>query len=95
MVGTTTKANQVSRYGGFFATMPVTWLEGITAGALVGAFQGLLLAIWLPVVMAMRETRGVSEQAQGEDATLLVILFLPVAACGLSATSAAPAKPHR
>lgn len=66
------------RFTGFFATVPVTWLEGITAGTLVGAFQGLLFAIWLPIVMAMRETKGLSEQAQGEDTALLVVFFLPV-----------------
>ena len=68
------------RFSGFFATVPVTWSEGIVSGTLVGGFQGLLFGIWLPVVMAMRETRGLSEPSQGEDTTLLMLFFLPVGA---------------
>lgn len=60
------------------AMMHLTLAEAISSGALVGAFQGLLFAIWLPVVMAMRESRGLSEQAQSEDTALLVVFFLPV-----------------
>ena len=66
------------RFSGFFATVPVSWVEGIVAGTLVGAFQGMLFGIWLPVVMAMRETRGLAEPVQGEDTTLWMLFFLPV-----------------
>jgi hypothetical protein len=66
------------RFSGSFATVPVTWLEGIVAGTLVGGFQGLLFGVWLPIVMAMHETRGLAESIQGEDTTLLMLFFLPV-----------------
>jgi hypothetical protein len=47
------------------------WAEAISAGGLVGAFQGLLFSIWLPIVIAMKEP-------QSEDTVLLVLFFLSV-----------------
>jgi hypothetical protein len=40
---------------------PWTFLEAASAGALVGAFQGLLAGIWIPIVVSQRQSGVVSE----------------------------------
>jgi hypothetical protein len=51
---------------------PLTLTEALLAGALVGAFQGLLFAVWVPILMVQREGEQVS------DAMLLLLCFLPI-----------------
>ncbi len=63
--------------GGGFAMVSLNLGEAVSAGALVGAFQGLLLAVWLPIVMAMRETKGMSQQYENIEIVLMAALFLP------------------
>jgi hypothetical protein len=63
---------------GIFEMISLTLAEAVLSGALVGAFQGLLCAVWLPIVMALREAKGMSHQYEGAEIAFMVALFLPV-----------------
>jgi hypothetical protein len=62
---------------GIFEMISLTLAEATLAGTLVGAFQGLLFAVWLPIVMALREAKGMSHQYESAEIAVLVALFLP------------------
>jgi hypothetical protein len=63
----------------FFNIVPLTWAEAVAAGTLVGAFEGLLFGVWMPVVMALREgTRVGVREFQSEEVILMAALFTPV-----------------
>jgi hypothetical protein len=62
---------------GIFEMISLTLAEATLAGALVGAFQGLLFAVWLPIVMALREAKGMSHQYEGAEIAFMVALFVP------------------
>jgi hypothetical protein len=50
-----------SSRGGGTRLKPWTFLEASSAGALVGAFQGLLAGIWIPIVVSQRQESIVPE----------------------------------
>jgi hypothetical protein len=60
-----------------FEMISLTLAEATLAGALVGAFQGLLFAVWLPIVMALRQAKGMPQQYGSAEIAVLVALFLP------------------
>jgi hypothetical protein len=62
---------------GIFEMISLTRAEATSAGALVGAFQGLLFAVWLPIVTALREARGMPQQYEGAEIAFMVALFVP------------------
>ena len=67
----------VTGRGQLIEMISLTLAEATLAGALVGAFQGLLFAIWLPIVMALREAKGMSHQYESAEVAVLVALFIP------------------
>jgi hypothetical protein len=67
----------VTGRGQLIEMISLTLTEATLAGALIGAFQGLLFTVWLPVVMALREAKGMPHQYEGAEIAFMVALFIP------------------